>query len=44
MFGINIVALRSPLEIFVELGVLIAFVSDFGSAADVAIGIMFYSL
>ena len=42
MFGINIVPLRSPLEIFIELGVLIAFAPDFGSAADAAIGIRFY--
>ncbi len=42
VFGINIVPVRTPLEIFVELGVLIAFVPDFGSAADAALGIRFY--
>ena len=42
MFGINVVPQRTPLEIFVELGVLIAFIPDFGSAADAAIGVRFY--
>ena len=42
MFGIDIVPLRTPLEIFIELGVLIAFVPDFGSGADAAVGIRFY--
>jgi len=42
IFGINVVPRRTPLEIFVELGVLIGFVPDFGSAADAAIGIRFY--
>jgi hypothetical protein len=42
MFGINVVPLRTPLEIFVELGVLMAIVPDFGSAADAAIGVRFY--
>jgi hypothetical protein len=42
MFGVNIVPRRTPLEIFVELGVLLAFVPDFGSAADAAIGVRFY--
>jgi len=42
MFGINVVPQRTPLEIFIELGVLIAFIPDFGSAADAAIGVRFY--
>jgi hypothetical protein len=42
MFGVNVVPRRTPLEIFVELGVLIAFVPDFGSAADAAVGVRFY--
>ncbi|RPI71727.1 MAG: hypothetical protein EHM47_09595 [Ignavibacteriales bacterium] len=42
MFGVNIVPRSTPLEIFVELGVLIAFVPDFGSAADAAVGVRFY--
>lgn len=42
IFGVNVIPRRTPLEIFVELGVLIAFVPDFGSAADAAIGIRFY--
>lgn len=42
MFGIDIVPQRTPLEIFIELGVLIAFIPDFGSAADAAVGVRFY--
>ncbi len=42
IFGLNIVPRQTPLEIFVELGVLIAIVPNFGSAADAAVGIRFY--
>ena len=42
VFGLNVVPHRTPLEIFFELGVVIAFAPDFGSAADAAIGIRFY--
>lgn len=42
IFGLNVVPRKTPLEIFLELGVLIGFVPDFGSAADAAVGIRFY--
>jgi len=42
IFGIDVVPRRTPLEIFFELGVLLAIVPDFGSAVDAAIGIRFY--
>jgi hypothetical protein len=42
MFGLNVVPIRTPLEIFVEIGVLMALVPDFGTAADAAVGIRFY--
>jgi hypothetical protein len=42
MFGVNVVPRRTPLEIFLEFGVLIAFIPDFGSTADAAIGVRFY--
>jgi hypothetical protein len=42
IFGLNIVPRQTPLEIFVELGVLLAIVPDFGSAADAAVGVRFY--
>jgi hypothetical protein len=42
VFGLNVVPHRTPLEIFLELGVIIGFVPDFGSAADAAVGVRFY--
>lgn len=42
VFGVDFVPRNTPLELFFEIGALIAFVPDFGSAADVALGIRFY--
>ena len=42
VFGVDIVPRRTPLEIFLEFGVLVAVVPDFGSSADVALGMRFY--
>ena len=42
VFGVNFLPERTPLEIFVELGVLVGIAPDFGSAVDGAIGIRFY--
>ena len=42
IFGLNVVPHRTPLEIFLELGVIIGFAPDFGSAADAAVGVRFY--
>ncbi|MEO8398816.1 MAG: hypothetical protein ABI550_03265 [Ignavibacteriaceae bacterium] len=42
VFGVNILPERTPLEIFFEIGVLVALTPDFGSSVDVAIGMRFY--
>ncbi|MBI5323750.1 MAG: hypothetical protein HZB41_00435 [Ignavibacteriae bacterium] len=42
MFGINIIPRRTPLEIFLEFGVLIGIVPDFGTSVDAGVGIRFY--
>jgi hypothetical protein len=42
VFGVNVVPHNTPLEIFFEIGALLGLVPDFGSAADVALGIRFY--
>lgn len=42
VFGVNVVPQNTPLEIFFEIGALIAMAPDFGSAADVALGMRFY--
>ena len=42
VFGVNVLPRHTPLEAFFEIGVLLGFIPDFGSAADAAIGIRFY--
>lgn len=42
IFGVNIVPNNTPLEIFFELGPLVGFTPDFGSAFDAAVGVRFY--
>lgn len=42
VFGLNIIPKNTPLEFFVELGVLVGVVPAFGSSAEGAIGIRFY--
>lgn len=42
IFGLNIIPKRAPLEIFLEFGVLIGVVPDFGTGVDSGIGIRFY--
>ena len=42
VFGLNVVPRNTPLEIFFEIGMLLGLVPDFGSAADVAVGMRFY--
>jgi hypothetical protein len=42
IFGLNVIPERTPLEIFLEVGVLVGLAPDFGSAADAGIGIRFY--
>jgi hypothetical protein len=43
VFGVNVIPENTPLELFFEIGMLIGFSPDFGSSADAAIGIRFYS-
>ncbi|MCX7929997.1 MAG: hypothetical protein N2663_04690 [Chlorobi bacterium] len=42
MFGVNVLPRGVPLEIFLELGPLVAIAPGFGSSVDVALGIRFY--
>jgi hypothetical protein len=42
IFGVNILPRRTPLEVFVEIGVLLGLAPDFGSAVDAAVGVRFY--
>lgn len=42
IFGVNIIPRRTPLDIFVEIGVLLGLAPRFGSALDAAIGVRFY--
>lgn len=40
--GVNLVPRDTPLEVFFEIGVLLALAPDFGSGVDVGLGIRFY--
>ncbi len=42
MFGINIIPRRTPIEIFAEIGPMIAFVPNVGVGVDGGVGIRFY--
>lgn len=42
IFGLNVIPKNTPLEFFVELGVLVGVVPNFGSSGEGAIGIRFY--
>lgn len=42
MFGLNFVPRRTPLEFFLEFGVLLGLAPEFGSAVDAALGMRFY--
>jgi hypothetical protein len=42
ILGVNFIPRRTPLEIFFEVGVLLAVTPDFGSSADVGVGMRFY--
>ena len=42
LFGLNIIPRDTPLEIFLEAGVLIGLAPDFGSAGNLALGVRFY--
>jgi hypothetical protein len=42
IFGVNVVPERTPIELFLEVGLLVGISPSFGSAGDVGIGIRFY--
>jgi len=42
VFGLNLVPNATPLEFFIEFGVLVGIAPDVGSAADFAVGMRFY--
>ncbi len=42
VFGVNFIPRRTPLEVFFEVGVLLTLTPDFGSSADVGVGMRFY--
>ena len=42
IFGLNIIPIAVPLEIFVEAGPLIGIAPGFGAAFDGAVGVRFY--
>ena len=42
LFGINFIPRNTPLEIFLEIGVLLSLVPDFESSVDAGLGIRFY--
>lgn len=42
VFGLNVIPRSTPLEFFLEVGLLVGLSPDFGSAGDVAIGMRFY--
>ncbi|MGA7722946.1 MAG: hypothetical protein WCA84_17400 [Ignavibacteriaceae bacterium] len=42
VFGLSVIPLNTPLDIFCEVGLLVGLVPDFGSAVDASLGIRFY--
>ncbi len=42
IFGVNFIPPNTPLEVFFEIGVLLALTPDFGSSADIGLGMRFY--
>jgi hypothetical protein len=42
VFGINVILRTTPLEFFLEFGLLAGLSPDFGAAGDVALGMRFY--
>jgi hypothetical protein len=42
LFGLNIIPRETPLEIFLEGGILVGLAPGFGSGGDLAIGLRFY--
>ena len=42
VFGVNIIPRRTPLEIFLEVGVLLGISPAFGTGVDTGLGIRFY--
>lgn len=42
VFGVNVIPRNSPLELFLEVGLLVGLSPSFGSAGDVGLGIRYY--
>jgi hypothetical protein len=42
VFGVNFIPQNTPLEVFLELGLLVGLTPSFGSAVDSGLGIRFY--
>lgn len=42
IFGLNVIPRDTPLEVFLEIGVLMGLAPNFGSTADAALGVRFY--
>lgn len=42
IFGVNYIPVKTPLEIFLELGVLLSIIPDVESGVDAGLGIRFY--
>ena len=42
IFGINVVPRRTPLEFFLEVGVLVGVIPGFGTHGEAALGVRFY--
>lgn len=42
VFGLNVVPRYTPLEVFLEIGVLLGLAPNFGSTAEGALGVRFY--
>jgi hypothetical protein len=42
VFGLNVIPMNSPLEIFFEVGLLVGLSPNFGSAFDASLGLRFY--
>jgi hypothetical protein len=42
VFGVNVIPRNSPIELFLEVGLLVGLSPSFGSAGDVGLGIRYY--
>jgi hypothetical protein len=42
VFGLNVIPINTPLEVFFEVGLLVGLSPNFGSSADASLGLRFY--